>query len=151
MVTKQWDSFASLFSSLLDGDWLTYFKPKLCYDRRRVSQSVLLLSTHLGPKARFLLLLNICRVSSSAQSFSGPSPAGIMAIFYCLKFETPRPKWRGPRIYIRQEQGGPLIAPFSSPAITRRATVEVFDPTSIRGTLSHWLTTKSIVLFVDFI
>jgi hypothetical protein len=28
-----------------------------------------------------------------AQSFSGPSPAGLMTIFYCLSFETP-PTWR---------------------------------------------------------
>jgi hypothetical protein len=32
-------------------------------------------------------------------------------IFYCLKFETP-PTWRpGPRIYIHQEQDGPVISP----------------------------------------
>jgi hypothetical protein len=31
-------------------------KSKLCYDRRSVGQSVLVSSTHLGPKTRFLLL-----------------------------------------------------------------------------------------------
>jgi hypothetical protein len=30
---------------------------------------------------------------SPAQSFSGPSPAGLMTSFYCLRFET-RPTWR---------------------------------------------------------
>jgi hypothetical protein len=34
-----------------------------------------------------------CFWPSPAQSFSGPSPAGLMIIFYCLKFETP-PTWR---------------------------------------------------------
>jgi hypothetical protein len=37
----------------------------------------------------------------------------------------------GPRIYIRQEQGGPVMPPgtgfpFSSPRTTRKATAEVF-------------------------
>jgi hypothetical protein len=30
-----------------------------------------------------------CCWASPAQSFSGPSPAGLMTIFYCLRFETP--------------------------------------------------------------
>jgi hypothetical protein len=34
-----------------------------------------------------------CWWSSPAQIFSGPSPAGLMTIFYSLRFETPR-KWR---------------------------------------------------------
>jgi hypothetical protein len=34
-----------------------------------------------------------------------------MTIFYCLKFETPQPGGQGPRIYIPQEQGGPVIPP----------------------------------------
>jgi hypothetical protein len=44
-----------------------------------------------------------------AQSFSGPSPVGLVTIFYCLRFET--------SLFI---------------ASTRRATVEVFDPASTR-------------------
>jgi hypothetical protein len=80
----------------------------LCYDRRSVGQSVLELSTHRGLTARFLLLsdscefvdlglplwreegsvvYNCCR-PSPAQSFLGPSPVGLVAIFYCLRFET---------------------------------------------------------------
>jgi hypothetical protein len=35
-----------------------------------------------------------CCWSSPAQSFSGPSPAGLMTIFYCLGFETPS-TWGG--------------------------------------------------------
>jgi hypothetical protein len=41
-----------------------------------------------------------CCWASPAQSFSGPSPTGLMTTFYCLRFETP-PTWRTrPRIYI---------------------------------------------------
>jgi hypothetical protein len=35
-------------------------KPKLCYDRRSVGQTILVLSTHLGPKTRFSLLSASC-------------------------------------------------------------------------------------------
>jgi hypothetical protein len=38
------------------------------------------------------LVYNCCW-SSTAQSFSGPSPLGLMITFYCLRFETP-PTWR---------------------------------------------------------
>jgi hypothetical protein len=48
---------------------------------------------------------------SPAKSFSGPSPAGLMTIFYCHRFEAPQPGVPGPRIYIPQEQGGPVIPP----------------------------------------
>jgi hypothetical protein len=34
-----------------------------------------------------------CCWSSPAQSFLGPSPAGLVTTFYCLRFETP-PTWR---------------------------------------------------------
>jgi hypothetical protein len=48
-----------------------------------------------------------CCWSSPAQSFLGPSPAGLVTIFYCLRFETP-PNWRA---RFPQEQGGPVIPP----------------------------------------
>jgi hypothetical protein len=106
-------------------------KSKLCYDRRSVGQSVLVSSTHLGLKTRFLLLSESCGFvdvgrslwrengsavynccwSLTAQSFLGPSPAGLVTIFYCLRFETPQPGGPGPRISIPQEQGGPVIPP----------------------------------------
>jgi hypothetical protein len=50
-----------------------------------------------------------CCWSSPAQSFSGLSPAGLMTIFYCLRFETPQHGGPSPCIYIPQEQGGPVI------------------------------------------
>jgi hypothetical protein len=43
-----------------------------------------------------LLQLLLC---SPAQSFSGPSPAGLMTTFYCLIFETP-PTWRTRSLYL---------------------------------------------------
>jgi hypothetical protein len=49
--------------------------------------------------------------SSPAQSFSGPSPSGLMTIFYCLRLELPQPGGSGPRICISQEQSGPVIPP----------------------------------------
>jgi hypothetical protein len=53
-----------------------------------------------------------CCWPSLAQSFSGPSPVGFATIFYCLRFET--------SFFV-------LWSP-----TTRRATVEVFHPTSTR-------------------
>jgi hypothetical protein len=38
-------------------------------------------------------------LSSPAESFSGPSPAGLMTTFYCLRFETP-PTWRTRFLYL---------------------------------------------------
>jgi hypothetical protein len=34
-----------------------------------------------------------------------------MTTFYCLRLETPQPGGPGPRIYILQEEGGPVIPP----------------------------------------
>jgi hypothetical protein len=55
-----------------------------------------------------------CSWSLPEKSFSGPSPVGPMTIYYSLRFETS----------------------FSSPPTTRRVTVEVFEPGSIREWLS---------------
>jgi hypothetical protein len=52
-----------------------------------------------------------CCWPSPAQSFSGPSPMRLMTLFYCLRFETPQPVRRRPRIYIPNEKGGPVISP----------------------------------------
>jgi hypothetical protein len=88
-------------------------KSKIYYDRWSVGQSLLVSSTHLVLKTRFLFLSDRCkflmwdalsdeRMGLSftiscwpfpAQSFSGPSPSGLMTIFYCLRFESPG-NWR---------------------------------------------------------
>jgi hypothetical protein len=83
-------------------------KSQLCYDRRSAGQSVLVSCTHLGLTTRSWLLSDSCGFvdlgrpiwredgsvvcncywPSPAQSFSGPSPVVLVAIFYCLGFET---------------------------------------------------------------
>jgi hypothetical protein len=45
------------------------------------------------------------------RSHSGPSLAGPMTIFDCLRFATPLPGGPGPRIYHPLEQGSPVIHP----------------------------------------
>jgi hypothetical protein len=72
------------------------------------------------------------------QSFSGPSPMGLMTIFYYLKFETP-PTWRARSSYLYPPgTGWPSYihrhwVPFSSPPMTRRAAVEVFEPSTTQA------------------
>jgi hypothetical protein len=67
-----------------------------------------------------------------AQSFSGSGPSGLMTKFFCLEFETP-PTWRTRPPYLYPPGiGWPSYTsrhwvPFSSPHMTRRATVEVFE------------------------
>jgi hypothetical protein len=90
-------------------NWLTQDKSQ----RRSVGQSVLVSSSHQGLTTRFLLLSDSCSFvdagrslwrengsavynccwSSPAQSFLGSNPAGLVTIFYCLRFETPS-TWR---------------------------------------------------------
>jgi hypothetical protein len=86
-----------------------------------------------------------CCSPSPAQSFKGPSPAGLMTIFYCLRIKIPS-TWSEIPIFITpQERGGPVISPgtlfFSPPPTTRRSTVEVFEPTSKPGltSVTDWL------------
>jgi hypothetical protein len=54
-----------------------------------------------------------CCWPSTAHSYSGPSPADFIIIFFCLRLETSPPivERPGPRIYIPHEQGGPVIPP----------------------------------------
>jgi hypothetical protein len=147
-------------SGVIVGKWcfLCNSESKACYDRRPVAQSILVSSPHLKPKIWFLLLsgscwffdvgralwreggsvvYNCCR-SSPAQSFLGPSSAGLVTIFYCLRLETP-PTWRTRYPYLYPPgTGWPSYTPrhwvpFSSPPTTRRAMVEVFEPASTRG------------------
>jgi hypothetical protein len=76
-----------------------------------------------------------CCWSSPAQSFSGPSSAGIMPTFYFLRFEI-RPTWTSRSQYLyppgtRWPSYTPRYwVPLSSSAVSRRATVEVFDSAS---------------------
>jgi hypothetical protein len=70
-----------------------------------------------------------------AQSFLTPSPAGLMTTFYCLGFET-HPTWRSRSPYL-YPPGGQLyrqaLDSLFVASTTRRATVEIFEPTSTRA------------------
>jgi hypothetical protein len=67
----------------------------------------------------------------------GPSPAGLITLLYCLRFETP-PTWRARSPFLYPPGTGlPSYTPrhwvrISSPATTRRTTVKVFEPASSR-------------------
>jgi hypothetical protein len=69
----------------------------------------------------------------SAQSFLGPSPAGLVTIFYSLRFKTP-PTWRGRSPYLYSPgTGWPSYTPrhwvpFLSPSTTHRATWRYSNP-----------------------
>jgi hypothetical protein len=87
---------------------------KFCYHRRSVCPAILMSNPHLGLQdqifitarqlrvswcgAPSLTIGRICRLQlllvSPAQSFSVPSPAGLMTVFYCHGFETPPQTWR---------------------------------------------------------
>jgi hypothetical protein len=63
--------------------WPVFFKLNTCSYSPYVTSSL--------TRGR-VCYLNCCWPSSS-QSFSGPSPSGLMSTFYCLRFETP-PTWK---------------------------------------------------------
>jgi hypothetical protein len=75
--------------------------------------------------------------SSTAQSFLGPSPAGLLTIFYCHRLDTPL-AWRARFTYLYSpgtEWPGynpRHWVPFYSPPTNRNVTLEVFDPASTR-------------------
>jgi hypothetical protein len=70
------------------------------------------------------LLVQLLVVLASA-SFLGPSPVGLVTIFYCLRYETPK-TWRDS---VAQLYPQALNSLFVAPT-TRGATVEVFEPAS---------------------
>jgi hypothetical protein len=60
-------------------------------------------------RGRVCSLLYNCFWALPEQSLLGRSPAELTAIFYCLIWRLPQPGGSGSRIYIPQEQGGPVI------------------------------------------
>jgi hypothetical protein len=76
-----------------------------------------------------------CCWSSPVQSFSGPSPTGLMTTIYCLRFETPL-TWRArsPHLYSPRTGWSSYTprhwVPFSSPCRTCTAMVEVSNAAS---------------------
>jgi hypothetical protein len=83
--------------------------------------------------SRLQLLLDLANAVILGSEFRGTR-----AISYCFKFKTP-PTWRAGFAYLCPPgTGWPSYTPrnwvhFSSPATTRRATVEVFEPASTWG------------------
>jgi hypothetical protein len=57
----------------------------------------------------------------------------------------PQPVEPGPRIYIPQEHGGPVIPSGTGFPFRRRAKVEVFEPASTRGTNSWKFNTLKLM------
>jgi hypothetical protein len=95
-------------------------KSELLYDWRFTANKFVLSTGPLRPTtSNFIFKLNTCDyspyatssltrgwdcrlrllLSSPAQSFWGPSPAGLMTTFYRLRFETP-PTWRTRSLYL---------------------------------------------------
>jgi hypothetical protein len=93
---------------------------ELLYDWRFTANQFVLATGPLRPiTSNFIIQLNTCSyspyvtssltrgwvcrlqllLSSPAQSYSDPSPAGLMTIFYCLRFEIP-PAWRIRSLYL---------------------------------------------------
>jgi hypothetical protein len=79
-----------------------------------------------------------CCWPSQAQPFSGPSPAGLMTIFYSLRFETPQ-TWRTRSPYLYPPgTWWPCYnprhwVPFMSSPTTHRAMMVTFGPATTRA------------------
>jgi hypothetical protein len=81
-------------------------------------------------RGRVCNLLYNCLWALPEQSLSGPSPAELRAIFYCLIWDSPNLEGQVP-VFISPGTGWPSYTPghwvpFMSPLTTRRAAVEVF-------------------------
>jgi hypothetical protein len=118
-------------------------KSNLYYDRRSIGQSLSGSSSHLGLTIRFLLLSDSCGFVDMVhslwredgptlynccwplpeQSFKGPSSAGLVTIFYCLRLVTPL-TWRARSPYLYPpgtewpNYTPRQLVPFSSPPTT---------------------------------
>jgi hypothetical protein len=119
-------------SVYLESSW-SALNLKLIYYRQSVGQSVLVSGSHLGLMTRFLLSLWRLRVSwYGASSLTrgwvcnllvqllldlarevtlGPKSRRIRGHILLSHLRLPQPRGPGPRIYIPQKQGGPVIPP----------------------------------------
>jgi hypothetical protein len=102
-------------------------KLKLSYDRRSVSQSVLMSGSHLKPITRFLfsvwqLRVSWCEVPSLTRGWVcnllvqlllglGSQSRRIRDNILLCHLRLSKPGGRGPRIYIPQKKGSPVIPP----------------------------------------
>jgi hypothetical protein len=89
-----------------------------------IDQPVLVSSTHLGPKTKFLFLsdsrgfIDVGTLSDERTGLSFTTAAGPrqrsdsqVRVPPVSDLRLPQPEGPGPRIYITQEQGGPVIPP----------------------------------------
>jgi hypothetical protein len=123
---SDWSVCLRNLSRLLSG--LTGFNLKVLL-QPTVSQPVcLVVKSHLGPRTRFLMrklrfcscgapplkrgrsVFYNCHWHSPGQSL-GPSPAGLMIMYNCLRFHTPQTCRDNPRIYIPQEHSRSVVRP----------------------------------------
>jgi hypothetical protein len=129
-------SLCGALSDERSGMSFTRMKLKLNYDRQSVGQSVLVSGTHLGPATNFFFLLEIFFGQLRVCYFVSPSLTRgrvcnlllflVLASTFTLGSDShgtqyhillsqllrlPQPGGPGPRIYIPQEQGGPVIPP----------------------------------------
>jgi hypothetical protein len=139
---------------------LSKSKSKSCYDRRSIGRSVLVSSTHVGPKTRFFCCQTVAgllmrgALSDEGRDLSFIIAAGLRqrghsrvrvsrdswSYFTVSDSGLPPPTWRArsPYLYLPGTEW-PIYTPrhwvpFSSPLTTRRATVKIFEPGSTRRT-----------------
>jgi hypothetical protein len=120
---SSYDGAASHHSRSFHDSNVLFSKSKLCYDRPSIGLSVWCQAPIWGPIPDFcsfktvagLLMWGVlsynCCWFSPVQSFSGPRPSGLITIFNVSDSRLSQTGGPGPRIYIPQEQGGPLIYP----------------------------------------
>jgi hypothetical protein len=142
---------ASHFSQLQLSTDSTQVKFKFMLDRRSVGQCVLVSSTHLGPKTRFLLLSDSCGfVDVGVHSLTSGRVCRLQFLPGLASAVILGSESRGTHdhILLSEIRDSPKLVgqvtvfisprnwvPFSSPPTTRRATVEVFEPISCSSQL----------------
>jgi hypothetical protein len=97
-LNTEWVSYITTDGQSASLSW--YQDPSGAYDQILFTVRHLRVCRYGAPsltRGRFCLLQLL--LSSPAQSFSGPSPAGLMTTFYSLRFETP-PIWRTRSLYL---------------------------------------------------
>jgi hypothetical protein len=114
---------------------------KLCYYRLSVGQSILISSPHLGTVRQLMWgALSNERTSLSFSISAGPnqcSHSQVRGPLLSQIRDCPNLQGQVP-VFISPGTGWPSYTPrhwvpFSSPPTTRRAAVEVFEPSSTRG------------------
>jgi hypothetical protein len=118
-MTSRYGPHRKRCSSVPVSLWCWCLKLKLSWDLRPVGQPVLVSGSHLEPMTRFFsiwqlrvcnLLLELLLELARAITLRSKSRT-TQTILYCLLWDSPKLGGSGPRIYVLQEQGGPVIHP----------------------------------------